>query len=251
MRHLPLLLLLSLPALGAQRELPFTWTSRTSEAGHSGLEVWLTPRLVRSDDYFRLDARAIWTHGVARALETQLSVDVDIERTGSTEGLDPKLSSLWKWTTWGLSPFAVGGMGRLSLGPNQFEAEARLIADLRLGRLLVALNASAARALFWKGREGVDTRLEESLAVQFAISPQASVGLEGRGKSSWAGREYRGSAVYVGPTLAFRHPKFWVMLGGYAQIAAQKAGPARFVEEPSELTDNERFIFRLALGGDV
>ena len=126
MRPLLVLALLSVPAYSAPRDFPLTWTSRTSAAGQSSLEAWLTPRLVRTDDFFRLDTRVVWTHGVTRTVESQLSLDLDFERTDKTEGVDPKVTSRWRWTTWReATPFAVGGLGRVSLGLNQFEVEAR------------------------------------------------------------------------------------------------------------------------------
>jgi len=252
MRPLLVVALLSIPAVAAPRDFPFTWTSRTATQGQSSFEVWLTPRLVRTDDFAQLDTRVAWTHGVTRTLETQLSMDLDFQRTDFTQGVDSKLTSLWRWTTWREgTPFAVGGLGRVSLGLDQFEAEARLFADWRLDRVVLALNASAARALFWNGREGIDTRLEESFAAKYVVSPAASFGLEVRAKSAWKQREYQGSAIYVGPSFTFTHEKFWVTLGGYAQVASEKAKADRPLAEPEELRDNERFVLRLVVGANT
>lgn len=254
MRPLLVVVLLSLPASAAPRDFPLTWTSRTSAAGQSSLEAWLTPRLMRTDDYFRLDTRVVWTHGVTRTVEAQLSMDMDVESVSKTrpQTIDPRFTSLWRWTTWREhTPFAVGGLARLSLGPDQFEVEARLTADWQLDRVLLALNLSAARALFWNGRTGVDTRLEETFAARYLVSPGATFGFEVWGRSSWSVREYQGSALYVGPALTFTHPKFWVTVGGYAQVAAEKAQADRPLAEPAELRDNERFVLRLAFGANT
>jgi hypothetical protein len=252
MRPLLVVALLSLPAVAAPRDFPFTWTSRTAPAGQSSFEAWLTPRLVRTDDFLQLDTRVVWTHGVSRTLETQLSMDLDFQRTNFTQGLDPKLTSLWRWTTWREgTPFAVGGLGRVSLGLDLFEAEARLFADWKLARVVLALNASASRALFWNGREGVDTRLEESFGAKYLVSPAVAFGLELRAKSSWKQREYQGTAIYVGPALTFTHEKFWVTLGGFTQVAADKANADRPLAQPDELRDNERFVLRLVVGANT
>jgi hypothetical protein len=252
MRPLLVLALLSVPAVAATRDFPFTWTSRTSEAGQSSLEAWITPRLVRTDDFVRIDTRAVWTRGVTRTVEAQLSMDMDFEGTKFTRVFDPRFTSLWRWTTWRQdTPFAVGGLGRLSLGFGQFEVEGRLFADWQLDRVLMALNVSAARSLFWDGREGVDTRLEESFGAKYRISPTATVGFEIRAKSAWKLREYQGTALYVGPALTFTNPAFWVTVGGYAQVAADKANADRSLVEPNELRDNERFVLRLAFGANT
>ena len=249
MRPLLVLVLLSVPAVAAPRDFPFTWTSRTSEAGQSSLEAWITPRLVRTDDYVRIDTRAVWTKGVTRTVEAQLSMDMDFEGTTLTRVFDPRVTSLWRWTTWRQdTPFAVGGLARLSLGLGQFEVEGRLFADWQLDRVLMALNVSASRSLLWDGREGVDTRLEESFAAKYRVSPTASFGLEIRAKSAWMLREYQGTAIYVGPAMTFTNPAFWVTVGGYAQVAADKANADRSLAEPNELRDNERFVLRLVFG---
>lgn len=243
--------LVSLPcAAAAPRDFPFTWTSKTLTAGRSSVEGWVTPRFGKVDEtYFRVDYRLSWNHGVTKNVESQLSVDLDWLSSERPQRLDPKVSSLWRWTTWREgSPFAVGGLGRVSVGLGLFEMEARLFADLRIDRVLFALNASASRALFWGSRDEIDTRLEESFALKFALSNHASVGLEVRAKSSWAKREYQGTALFVGPTLSFTHQYFWVTFGGYAQVAADKANADRALAEPNELRDNERFMLRLAFG---
>lgn len=250
MRPVFLVLLLSLPVAAAPRDFSFTWTSRTAAQGQHGFEAWFTPRLVRTDDYARVDTRVAWVAGVAKNLESQLGIEFDVEGTKRTSGIDPRVSSLWRWTTWRSpgSVFAAGGLGRLSVGPGVVEVEGRLFFDLELGKVLLALNVSGARLGFWNARGGIDTRLEESLGLRYALSPSAFVGVEVRARSAWQEREYQGTAVYVGPTLTFVHPKFWVSLGGGAQVAADKAQADRALTEPNELRDNERFVLRLAVG---
>lgn len=245
-----LALVVALPVTAAPRDFSFTWTTRTSAAGAHGFEGWLTPRLVRFDDtYARLESRVAWVAGVTKGLEAQTSIDFDVESTLLTAQVDPKLSSLWRWTTWrpGM-PFAVGGLGRVTGGPGFFEAEGRLLADLELGRVLFSLNVAASRALFWDGRSGVDTHLEELFGARVSVSSTAFVGLEVRAKSGWRERVYAGTAVYLGPTLTFTNPRFWVSVGGGAQIAADKAQADQGLEEPNELRDNERYVLRLAVG---
>jgi hypothetical protein len=162
------------------------------------------------------------------------------------------VTSLWRFSTWrDQSPFAVAGLARVSLGLDQVEFEGRLIADLRLGRVVLALNAAASRSLFWNDRAGVDTRLEENLGLKYAVSPGVAAGLELRAKSAWQERIYQGTALYVGPAMTFTHPKFWITLGAFAQVAADRANADRELPEPAELRDNERFVLRLIFGADT
>lgn len=248
-RLLPLAVLFSLPALGAPRDFPFTWTTQTNDAGQSEFEGWLTPRIARTDDFVRFDGRLAWSIGVARTLESQLAVEPESERTDARTTLEGKVTNLWRWTSWRQgSPFALGGLGRISLGADRLELEGRLLADLKIDRFLFALNVSAERLTFWNGRTGIDTRLEESLGIRLALSSTASFGLEGRVKTSWERRIYRGTAIYLGPTLAFTNPHFWVSLGAFAQVASERGDGDRGSTEPQELRDNERFVLRLTVG---
>lgn len=250
---LVLLSLVASAALAAPREFPFTWTTQTANAGEHQFEVWLTPRLTRTDDFALYEARVAWVAGVAKNLESMLAVDADLTRTDLTSGLEGRVTNLWRWSTWRSqgSPFAMGGVGRLSLGVDQLQLEARLLADLKIDRVLFALNVSGERSLFWNGRSGVNTRLEESLGARFQISPTVSFGLEGRVKTSWQDRAYHGTAVYVGPTLTITNPLFWVSLGGLAQVAAERGDGERGAKEPQELSDNERFVLRLTAGASA
>lgn len=246
-----LVLLLSGPVAAAPRELPFTWTAETLRRGADEVEAWLTPRIERQrEDSLRVDTRFGWTHGVADSVEAQLSLDFAFERLDlRTERLDPRLTSLWRWTTWRQgSPLAVGALARGSLGFDTLDVEARLLAELRLGRALVALNAGGTRSLFWDGAAGLDTRLEESLGLRYALSEHSSVGLELRARSGWQRGEYQGTAGYAGPTLAFRLGATWLSVGFTAQVVADKAEADRGNGEPNTLRDDERFVARLVVG---
>jgi hypothetical protein len=250
MRLFLCLLMVAVPCAAAPREFPFTWTSPTLARGENQLEAWLTPRLTRTDDFARYDTRLVWARGVLSNLESQLSLDWDFERTDTRNDLDPKLTSWWRWApVRGASPFAAGALGRASLGFDQLELEARLMTDVRVQKAVVALNLAASRAFFWKDRTGIDTRLEGTFAAKYSFSPHASFGLETRVKSAWQGNDYRGTAVYLGPVLTWTHPSFWVSIGGYTQVAADKAPADRASAEPQELRDNERFVLRIMVGG--
>lgn len=218
-------------------------------AGKSQLEGWLTPRIIRTDDFLAMDTRVVWTHGVARTLESQLSMDFDWQSTTLATTFDPRITSLWRWTTWrDPSPFAVSGIGRATVGFNSFELEARLVADLRIDKVLVAINVAAARSLFWNGRTGVDTHLEENFGIRYQLTAGAAVGLELKGRSGWEGRAHAGTALYVGPAFTFTPGPFWLTLGGYWQAASWKADADKGTAERQELRDNERFQVRAVFG---
>lgn len=245
-----LVVLVALPALAAPRDFPFAWTNRTNAAGENGVEAWFTPRIERTTDFVQWDTRIAWTRGVTNSLESQLSLDFDITRTKVSETIDPRVSSLWRWAAWrGVeAPIQIGGQGKFSIAPDMAELEARFVFDVELGNVLFAFNAAGTRSIFWNGRTGIDTRLEENLALRYKFSNVASFGLEARGRSAWAARDYQGTAIYLGPVLTITATNFWVSLGGLAQIAAVKNEADKALAEPMTLRDNERFVLRIAFG---
>ncbi|MGV3623398.1 MAG: hypothetical protein ACO1OB_21440 [Archangium sp.] len=245
-----LVVLVALPAFAAPRDFPFAWTNRTNTAGENGVEAWFTPRIERTTDFVQFDSRIAWAHGVTNALESQLSLDFDITHTEAGDRIDPRLSSLWRWAAWRgkEAPLSFGGQGRFSIAPDMVELEARLVFDVELGNVLFAFNAAGTRSIFWNGRSGIDTRLEENLALRYKFSSFANLGLEARGRSAWAANDYQGTAIYLGPTLTITAETFWISFGGLAQIAAVKNDADKALPEPMTLRDNERFVLRIAFG---
>ena len=237
-------------AWAAPRAFPLTWTSQTLEVGQHDFEAWLTPRIARLDDSLVLtDARLALSTGVAPHLDALWGVDLDIVANESSSRLDPRLTTLWRWAPLAADgPLGLGGFARASLAFDSLELEARLFADKKLGRLLLAINGSASRRFFWGGRSGVDTHLEESAALRFAVGRSASFGLELYLKSGFLQGAYQGTGIYVGPSFSFDFGKLWVSLGATAQVAADKAAEDRGNGQLLELRDNERFLGRLVVG---
>jgi hypothetical protein len=241
------------PAVDAARDLPFTWSTQTLAPGGKALEAWLTPRIARADpQQLFTDLRALYTTGLLPSLDTQLSLDVSIASNQSSSSADARVSSLWRWAPFKSDgPVGFGVLGRASLGVDAAELELRALIDKRLGRVLLAANGSVSRELFWSGRTGIDTRLEESAGARFAINETASFGLELRARSSFLLGAYQGTGFYVGPTLAFHFSRLWFSLGLEAQVGADKAPADRGNGEPLELRDNERVVGRLVVGRPV
>lgn len=245
--RLLLVTLVALPALAAPRDFAFTWNTRTLGAGSNGLEGWLTPRLERTTDFAQTDLRFAWSHGVTDRVESQLSLDADITHTNSDENINARVSSLWRWAAYRGDVFGFAANGRVSLGPRMFEAEARLVADVTVGRVLFAFNVAGSRAALWDGLTGANTRLEGNFGARFQFASFASLGLEARSKTSWANAAYVGTALYLGPSLTLTFSRVWFALGFHWQLAADK-GKDDPSTDPQELRDNERFLFRLTVG---
>lgn len=242
--------LLAASAPAAERDFGFSWTSRVLDRGRDDLEVWLTPRIARLDPGFSIvDTRFVWTHGVVKDLEAQVSLDLGFQNSDRAHSVDPRVTSLWRWAPFHADgPIGFGVLGRASLGTDVLEAEARLLADKQLGDVLLAANVAAEQSFLWNGRTGVTTRLEATLGVTYAVAPFARVGLEARLKSSFARGDYDGTALYVGPSLAFRFRPLWFTIAATIQAAADQVEADRGTSEPMTLRDDERFVLRFTFG---
>lgn len=250
-RAVAFLVALSWATSGATpRAFPLTWTSQTLEVGAHDFQAWLTPRIARTDDSLVLtDTRVAISTGVAPHLEALFGLDLDFVANRSSTRIDPRLTTVWRWAPLTASGvLGAGGFARASIGFDSAELEVRLFADMQLGKLLLAANGSAARRLFWGGRTGVDTHLEESLGARYAVGSSASFGLELYLRSGFQDGAYQGTGVYVGPSFSFSFGRVWLSLGATAQVAADKAPADRGNGQPLELRDNERFMGRVVVG---
>jgi hypothetical protein len=232
------------------RPFALTWTSQLLAAGQHDFEAWVSPRIARTDDSLVLtDTRAAIATGLGSRLEALFGLDLDFTANRSSTSVEPRATTLWRWAPLDADgPLGAGGLLRGSLGFDSAELEARLFADKRVGALWLAVNASASRRFFWNGGSGVDTHLEETAGLRYAVGPSASFGLEGEVRSGFLRGAYRGTAVYVGPSFTFRVSRVWVTLGALAQVAADKAPEDKGDGQPLELEDNERFVGRVVIG---
>jgi hypothetical protein len=202
-----------------------------------------------TDDQAWTEFRAAYAVGLLDDLELQASLDATVESTTRTAVPDPRVTALVRWAPLKADGLVgLGGAARVSVGFDLLELEARVLVDRQFGKLLLGVNAAATRRVFWAGRTGVDTRLEETAAVRYQLGGQASFGLELRLQSGFLGADYQGTGLYVGPTFTVHGDAFWVSLGGLAQVAADKAPADKGNGQPLELRDNERFLLRLVVG---
>lgn len=237
-------------AAAAERDFAFSWTTRTLQAERNEIETWLTPRVARTEaSDALLDVRLAWAHGVTAAVESQLSLDLGFQSFGEQSTVDPRVTGQWRFAPLRADGvLGVGVVGRLSLGFDIAELGAALVLDKQLGDLLLVANLGASQAALWSGRTGVTTRPEASLGLAYAVASYARIGLEGRFKAAFAGGDFEGAALYLGPSLAFRFSKAWVSLAVTVQSAAVRNKADAALAEPMTLRDDERFVLRLGAG---
>lgn len=236
----------ALTANAAEREFAFTWSSATLAEGHHDLEAWLTPRIGRTaDDFVITELRLGLTTGLPLAFEHSLFLDLPFTSTYGGSSVDARVTTQWKWGPLKATDvLGIAGVVRASLGFDLAQLEARLVLDKRVGQVSLGATASAERSFFWSGRSGVDTRLEESFALRYALGA-ASFGIEFFLKSGFLRGEYQGTGLSVGPMLTVHTQTLAFAIGAVAQVAADKAAADKGNGQLLELRDNERFMLRL------
>ncbi len=248
------LVVLAAHAWAGARAFPLTWDSETRAAGTQEVQLESTERLFRrvettAQGYLATDDSLLFVRGMTSSGELLAGVRTTIEAIGPQgHAVDPRAVLGWHHRL--LSPRDVVGLsllGRGALGFDALELELRGALDRVHGPFVVGLNLAALHTFFWSGRTGADTRLEETVAARFRLKNGFSTGLEVLVRETFQQEAFEGTAVYVGPSLAFEGQRFWGSVGLYAQVAADKAPEDRHDSDPLEVSFNERFWIRLVL----
>jgi hypothetical protein len=226
-------------AWGTPRPLPFTYTTETLGTGEAEVEQYVDMTPVRA---VNPDGNTAWLattqfqtefeYGIAERLELGLyvvyvpapsewtSVPEMTETTGAKERLRYVFADPGAW------PIDVGLYGEIVEGTTEFEIEAKILLQRRIGKLRIAAN-------LWGEYEfdyaPVKTAiLNPTLGATYEITPAVHVGAEGWLRVAFPDPAPRpgpfslGPAAYVGPTMMFDFGKLWVSAGVY--VRASDAG---------------------------
>src|SRR5262249_28308955 len=135
------------------------------------------------------------------------------------------VSSEWKFKL--LDPVAdalgVALYAELTLSDHEFEAEAKVILDKRVGNFLFAFNAIFEDELAWfHGGSENEIHLEGDLAAAYFVTPTLSLGLELRNDNLFTDKGLEHSALFLGPVIAYSRASWWVALAVLPQLPALK-----------------------------
>lgn len=248
-----LLALLPCSALAGERAFPWTWGSATQMAGTTDAQVWLGLRSGRPTPFERLELRGWASLGVNSRVDLHVGVELDgTLLRGEGKSIDGRASALVRYRLF--EPNEVLGvalLARAGFGVSGAVLEARLVLDRVIGDVLLALNSSFERTVYWDARAAIDTRFEHSVGLRLAITKDVAAGLEVRARQALLAGEYQGTAFSAGPTLSISTSWAWFSLGLVAQVASDKAEGDRFNGERIIFRDDERFGVRLIVGAPV
>lgn len=248
------LTLLAAPALANERHFTFSYESAVLPEGAKELEVWATPRYLRDDYYGRLDTRLELEVGVSDTVMTAFYLNA----TGVTAETMPGVlaseaeitgvSNEWKFKH--ADPVAdglgVGSYVELTVGPAEFELEAKLLLDKKLGSLLLVANLIGELELEMEAEGGeIEAEPEGVIAATFgaswSLSEHLHAGLELVNENDLAHKKLQHSALLLGPVISYATEEWWVAFSVLPQLPAlYHHGDATY-----DLETHERVLARL------
>ncbi len=247
-----LISLLSVPfIMNAQdRVFNYTYQSTILNPGQREIEVWNTLRTGREDYYRALDSRIEFEFGLAKNVQVAFYLNSSTSskeiRTTNLIGADKvsiedetefSFSNEWKYKL--ADPVAnMIGMalyGEITVAPKEFELEAKLIFDKKIGRTMHALNLVAENE--WETEiesekngnvitEEVEIesefKFEFDYGFSYNINSNWHVGAEIRNKNTVEDSEWYSSALYAGPGFSYAKGPIWINLTILPQVAGLK-----------------------------
>ncbi len=225
-------------ATGNERAFVYTHESRVLASGDSELEPWVTFRAGRKRYFSRQEGRLGLERGVVASLQLGLywnfasqSQDVvqdaftgEIARVNESEFAGASFQLKYQLSDPSADLLGTALYLEPTLGPRATELTGRLVADLYLGRLLLAANLAAQYRLApTRNDEGTELTtefvLEPTLAAAYLLPRGFSLGLELRAPLGLTG-EGKSSTLFGGPVLSWGDQGFWVALGVSPQLVA-------------------------------
>ncbi len=266
LQQLFLLYLCSVPFLSEAQDRVFARTYQTNilPKGVKDLESWTTFRFGREMFYSRIDQRLEFEIGVAKRVQSALYLNIthvkfaevvyDIHKVAETEF---SISSEWKTKL--SDPVAnklgTGLYAEATIGPDEFELEAKLLLDKVIGKNLIAFNAVGEvefEAVVELEDGEAKTKIElEKYPVEFDLgymfmAKKFGVGVELRNHNLITKEDgFRSSAFFGGPTIYYNPGDWFVILNILPQWVNFHKGDG--IEGTRDLTAHEKAEIRILL----
>jgi hypothetical protein len=231
------------PSFATPRPLPFTYQHEQLGAGETEVEQFVDFSPTRATDgtsgdtvwYGLTNLTTEFETGLTDSLELGLYLTVapqpspdrfrmtpsGMESNGIKQRLRYSLAPAGEW------PIDMSLYGELSENDHEFEIEAKILLQRRVGIARIVANLSAEQEFYYNGREH-DFVANPSLGVTFEPSQKVQPGLEAWMRGEWdenedeKGPEHArpfelGPHVYVGPTLLLQFGRLWWSNGIYVR----------------------------------
>ena len=231
--------IVAMHAAATPRPLPFTYTTETLAPGEveleqyadltptralsttSGSPTWLVGTQFQTEFEYGLADRlelAFYFTFVPSPGEAYTSVAPMTEGTGIKQRVRYVFAEPGEW------PIDVGLYGELVENDHEFEIEAKVLLQRRLGRLRLDANLWAEYELYYTPQK--DFVLNPTLGATYEITPVVHLGAEGWMRVEFPDpaphpRPYSvGPIGYLGPAALLNFGKIWVSSGIYARVTS-------------------------------
>lgn len=245
-----MLLSLLLPALANERRFAYTYETPALPAGAVEIEPWVT--LVPGADNTGLSFRhrLEFELGVTDRLLTALYLNWS---AGPGSFTWAGVSSEWKYTLLSrvVAPIGLALYAEGQLGPEEWELEAKVLADIERGPFVAAVDLvgeyEARRDLAlaedgtlsasWEG----EYLVQAYVAGSYEVAGRLGLGAEARSSTRIRPEDTVQTTLAVGPALAWRTPGWWAATTFLPRVAA-------IVPTDDTLIDDQPWEYRVLLG---
>lgn len=221
-------------AEGQDRMFNYVSQSLVLNKGQKELEIWTTLRAGREDYYRRIDARAEFEIGLSKRLQTAFYLNFSTSASEMTNDslffLDKQnefsFSNEWKWKFSDPVANVIGSAiyGEITFSPSEFEIEAKIILDKKIGKVTQALNLVFEPEWEWEAEKDriereTEYKFEFNYGIGVSLGKGFALGAEIRNPNVYVEDEWSHSALYAGPTLSYFRSDFWLNLTFMPQVA--------------------------------
>jgi hypothetical protein len=253
------------------RDFSYTYQSHVLAKHDRELELWFTYVDERASTYYKsLNHRAEFEIGLGHRLQTAFYLNLGyaafesqtlsgidpynytpIYSTGISGAMQMSFSNEWKYQLSDPVANAVGSAiyAEVSVGPQFFEWEAKLILDKRIGDLVTALNVvgeleKEAELETIINFEGVPTTevewetekvFELVYGLSYQFSHQFSAGIELQSETE-IGEDELETVLYGGPAISYKSENWWLAFTAFPQLS-------NFENESEDLPFESRLLF--------
>jgi len=251
---LSLLLLCAAPGSATERRFGFVSESSVLAAQHRELEPWVTLRSGRAGFHNRFENRLEMEFGMTDALQAALYFNWDGQASDGPSGRavesglpGASVELKGRMSDGATRAFGSAWYAEVSASPIEYELEAKLIADRRIGGLLLAANAIAEWEAEYEspGEPHQELKLDFVFGGSYLVAPSLSAGFEARFASVLEdGDELEHAAVFVGPVVSLLSGGWWITLS----VPNQVFSPHGATDGRLDLAEYERLQARLLVG---
>ena len=225
------------------RLFTYTYQSGVLNKGQREIEVWNTFRTGKTDYFARLDNRTEFEIGLGKNLQTAFYLNLT-SKTNTVDILGIKsfvnqneisFSNEWKYKILDpvANPVGLALYGEYGIGANEYEIEAKVIVDKRLGDVTLAANAIYEMELEpeYVGSE-FELKAEEhkadlNFSAAYSFSPKFSLTMESAFKNVIQESELKHSSLYAGLGLSFVQDNFFLNFTVLPQLTSFKGATTR------------------------